>query len=270
MTMADIDALVSHIKDGATLCIPVTRSGIAITATRRLIARGVKNLHLIAIPTSGLQADLLIGAGAVSVMESAGVTLDEFGQAPRFVAAVKEGSIHLKDSTCPAIISALQAGEKGIPFIPMRGLIGSDLLKYRKDYHVIDNPMSPDPDPIVTLPAIVPDVALFHTPLGDTAGNVWIGNMRELMTMAHAAKTTLVTVEAITDENLLADPLRSPATIPASYISGIAKAENGAWPLGLSGCYDTDTEALSAYAKLARTQAGFQTFLDNPSLQAAE
>ncbi len=269
MPNTKIDALVSQINDGATLCVPVSRSGIAMEATRRLIARKISNLHLIAIPTSGLQADMLIGAGAVSVMESAGVTLDEFGQAPRFVAAVKAGGIRLRDSTCPAIISALQAGEKGIPFIPMRGLIGSDLLNYRDDYRVIDNPMSVEPDPIVALPAIVPDVALFHTPLGDTSGNVWIGNMRELMTMAHASRTTLVTVEEITGHNLLADPLRAPATIPATYITHIAEARNGAWPLALAGCYEADTDALAAYAGMAQTKSGFQTFMDEASLHAA-
>ncbi len=134
--------LVQMIPDGTRLAIPTSRSGVAMAATRLLIARKVRNLHLIAVPTAGIQADMLIGSRCVSVMESAGVTLDEQGQAPRFVDAVKRGAIEVKDSTCPAILSALQAGEKGIPFIPMRGLIGSDLMKHRPDYKVIDNPMA--------------------------------------------------------------------------------------------------------------------------------
>ncbi len=263
MIAESLQELVAQIPDGASIALPPTRSGPAIAATRALIERGVKDLHLIAIPTSGLQADLLIGAGCVATMESAGVTLDEFGQAPRFVAAVKAGTIQLKDTTCPALVSALQAGEKGIPFIPMRGLIGSDLLKHRSDYQVIDNPMAEGADPIVVLPAIVPDFALIHAPVGDRHGNVWIGKARELMTMAHAAKRTLVSVEEIVDDDLMADALRAPATIPAHYISGLARAERGCWPIGLQGCYDIDTDAVTAYAQMARTDEGFAEFLQN-------
>ncbi len=262
MISSSLEQLVTSIPDGATLAVPPTRSGAAIAATRELIKCGVKNLHLIAIPTSGIQADILIGAGCVETVESAGITLDEFGQSPRFVAAVKSSEVKLKDSTCPALVSALQAGEKGIPFIPMRGLIGSDLFNYRDDYKIIDNPMSEDSDPIVVLPAIVPDFALFHAPLGDRFGNVWIGKTREMMTMAHAAKQTLVTVEEIIDDDLMQDELRAPATIPAHYITSIAKAERGAWPAPLPGRYNADAGALEAYARMARTPEGFAEFLE--------
>ena len=80
----------------------------------------------------------------------------------------------------------LQASEKGVPFMPLRGLIGSDVLKHRDDWKVIDSPFGDD-DPIVLLPAIKPDVALIHAPMADRFGNVWIGRQRELATMAHAA-----------------------------------------------------------------------------------
>ena len=111
----------------------------------------------------------------------------------------------MMDATCPALHAALQAAEKGVPFMPLRGLIGSDVLKYRDDWKVIDSPFG-NADPIVLLPAIKPDVALFHAPMADRFGNVWIGRQRELVTMAHAAEKTIVTVEKIHDGNLLDDP----------------------------------------------------------------
>jgi len=80
--------------------------------------------------------------------------------------------------------------------------------------------------------------------------------------MAHAAKTTLVTVEEIFDGDLMADPLRAPATIPALYITKFARVENGAWPLGLEGSYDVDKQSLSAYAKAAKTSPEFEEYLD--------
>ncbi|MEM7428476.1 MAG: CoA-transferase [Pseudomonadota bacterium] len=263
MISPDLQSLVAQIPDGASIALPPTRSAPAMAATRELIRRGVRDLHLIGVPTAGLQADMLIGAGCVATMESAGVTLDEYGQAPRFVAAVKAGTIKLKDSTCPAIVSALQAGEKGIPFIPMRGLIGSDLLANRPEYKVIDNPMAGGGDPIVVLPAIVPDFALIHAALADRHGNVWIGKARELMTMAHAARQTLVTVEEIIDGDLMADPLQAPATIPAHYITSVARAEYGAWPIALDGRYGRDDAAFEAYVRMARTEDGFTEFLEN-------
>ena len=269
-TDANLDDIAAAIPDGCRLAVPTTRSGIAMAATRALIDRGARDLHLTVIPTSGIQADMLIGAGCVAVIEGAGVTLDEHGQAGRFVAAVKSGAVRPMDTTCPAVVTGLQAGEKGIPFMPMRGLIGSDLLANRPDYRVIDNPMAEGGDPIVLVPAIVPDVALFHAPLADRQGNVWIGAMRELMTLAHAAKRTLVTVERFTDDDLLADRLRAPATIPAVFVEAVAEAPRGAWPLGLDGEYGPDQAALAAYARAARSAEGFAGWLaDHPARLAA-
>src|SRR5262252_6398481 len=75
-------------------------------------------------------------------------------------------------------------------------------------WRVIDNPFGTN-DPIVVLPAIRPDVALIHAPMADRAGNVWIGRQRELATMAHAGRRTVVTVEKLVAGNLLDDPIRS-------------------------------------------------------------
>src|SRR5215470_20113385 len=182
-----LDAALDAISDGTMLAVPREQSGVAMEATRALIRRGIKNLHLVAVPTSTLQADLLIGTGSVAVLETSAVSLGELGPAPRFTAAVKAGTIAMKDATCPAIHAALQAAEKGIPFMPLRGLIGSDVLQHRPDWRVIDNPFAAE-DPIVLVPALKGDVALLHAPLADRDGNVWIGTNRELVTMAHAAQ----------------------------------------------------------------------------------
>jgi glutaconate CoA-transferase subunit A len=232
-----------------------------MAATRALIRRHVKKLQLVALPTSSLQADLLIGAGCVDTLETSAVSLGEFGPAPRFTAAVTSGAIKMKDTTCPALHAALQAAEKGVPFIPLRGLIGSDVLKFRDDWKVIDSPFA-NADPIVLLPAIRPDVALLHAPVADRFGNVWIGRQRELATMAHAAEKTVVTVEKIVDDNLLADPTLAAGTLPGFYVETIAVAERGAWPLPLPDQYAADAEHLALYAKMAATERGFADYLD--------
>src|SRR5262245_36809487 len=174
MIHARLDDALAPITDGIMLAVPREVAGVPMEATRALIRRGVQRLHLVALPTSSLQADLLIGAGAVATLETSAVSLGELGAAPRFTAAMLAGAIRMLDATCPALHAAFQATEKGVPFAPLRGLIGSDILNVRPDWKVIDNPFGND-DPIVLLPAIKPDVALFHAPMADRNGNVWIG-----------------------------------------------------------------------------------------------
>ena len=255
-----IDEALAPIVDGCVLAIPRESSGVAMAATRALIRRGVKRLALVALPTSSLQADMLIGAGCVESLETSAVSLGEFGLAPRFTAAVMDGTIKMKDATCPALHAAFQAAEKGVPFMPLRGLIGSDVLAHRSDWKTIDNPFNAG-DAIVLLPAIAPDAALFHAPMADRYGNVWIGRQRELMTMAHAAAKTVVTVENIHAGNLLEDPKLAAGTIPGFYVEAVAVAERGAWPLPLPDYYAWDAEHLTEYARLAATDEGFAQYL---------
>src|SRR3954462_4802380 len=133
-----LDEALAPIADGCVLAVPRESSGVPMAATRALIRRGIKRLHLIALPTSTMQADLLIGAGCVETLETSAVSLGEFGLAPRFTAAILKGTIRMKDATCPALYASMQAAEKGVPFIPLRGLIGSDILAHRPDWRVID------------------------------------------------------------------------------------------------------------------------------------
>ena len=263
----DLDRLVARIPDGARIALPPDYSGCAMAAVAALIRRRPRGLHLIGVPALGLQADWLIGAGCVATLETAAMTLGEYGLPPRFNAAIKARKLAMLDATCPAIHAGLQAAEKGIPFLPLRGILGSDLLKHRPDWKVIDNPMSHqkgagEKDPIVLIPAITPDVTLFHAARADKHGNVWIGVRRELMLMAHAAKTTLVSVERIEDTDFLKDAALAAGTIPALYISAIAVARQGAAPIGLAGEYPTDTKALAAYVAAAASDDGFSRWLD--------
>ena len=264
--MIDPDKLSAMIPDGASLALAPDYSGCALEVVRSLIRRGAKDLHLIGVPQLGFQADLLIGAGAVRSVESAAVTLGEAGPAPCFTRAAKRGTLLIKDSTCPIIHAGLQAAEKGIPFMPIRGILGSDLVKHRPDWRVIDNPYG-EGDPILLVPAIQPDVALFHAAIADRESNVWIGVRRELMLMAHAARTTLVSAEEVAERNLLDDDEAAAGTIPGLYISAIGYAPEGAKPLGLRGRYGPEADHLKSYAEAAGTEEGFHRYLDQHVLK---
>ncbi len=256
-----LDEALAPIVDGCMLAVPRESSGVPMAATRALIRRGVKRLHLVTLPTSTLQADLLIGAGCIETLETSAVSLGEFGPAPRFNAAILAGTIRMRDATCPALHAQFQAAEKGVPFMPLRGLIGSDVLAHRPDWKIVDNPFGNN-DPIVLLPALKPDVALFHAPMADRTGNVFIGTQRELVTMAHAARKTVVTVEKIHDGDLLRDPVLAAGTLPGFYVEAVAVEPRGAWPLPLPDHYAIDGAHFAEYARLAAAPEGFAQYLD--------
>jgi glutaconate CoA-transferase, subunit A len=254
--------LASLIPDGALLALPPDYSLPSMAVVRALIVQKKRNLRLLGVPVLGLCADLLIGAGCVAEVESSAVSLGEAGLAPRFTEAVEKGEIVVRDATCPAVHTALQASEKGVPFMPLRGVLGSDLIKSRPDWQVAQNPFSGGKDPILFVAAISPDIALFHARWADEAGNVWVGRRRELATIAHAAKQTLVTYEELKPGDMLQDELLAPGVISATYVSAVALAKSGAWPLGIAGVYDIDDAHLAKYAKAARTREGFQRYLE--------
>lgn len=256
------ESLAARIPDGALVAIPPDNSLTPAELARALVRRGAKDLRLLGVPIGGYAMDLLIGAGCAAEIETSAVTLGEHGFAPCFTRAVKEGTLRVRDATCPAIHTALQAAEKGVPFLPLRGLLGSDILAHRPDWRVIDNPMAEGGDPIVLLPALAPDVAIIHAALADEAGNLWVGRRRELATMAHAARATLATVEAFVPGNLLEDEAMAPGVIAATYVTAVAVAERGAWPLALLDRYGVDQAHLAEYARLARTADGFAAYLD--------
>ena len=254
--LADAAAIAARIPDGALIGMPPDYSLPPMAVVRFLIIQEKRNLRLLGVPQLGLCADLLIGAGCVAEIETSAVSLGEAGLAPRFTEAAQSGEIVVRDATCPAIHTALQAAEKGVPFMPLRGVLGSDLVSHRGDWKV------DEVNSLLIVPAIRPDVALFHARWADEAGNVWIGRRRELATIAHAAHATYVTYEEKRAGDMLEDELLAPGVLSSVYVSAVARAARGAWPLGVADLYDIDDAHLAAYARAAKTPEGFRRYLN--------
>ncbi|WP_424135220.1 CoA transferase subunit A [Roseomonas chloroacetimidivorans] len=261
MPELSLEALAEAVPDGALLALPPDNSLPSVALAKALVRRGAKGLRLIGVPVSGFATDLLIGAGCVTEVQTSAVSLGEAGFAPRFSAAVKAGSITLRDATCPAIHTMLQAAEKGVPFMPLRGVIGSDILAHRPDWRVVQNPLSDRPDPILVLPALHPDVSAIHAVMADEAGNVWVGRRRECATLAHASRKLLVTVERVVPGNMLEDERLAPGAISATYVEAYAVAPRGAHPVALLDEYGFDAAYVAAYARAARTEEGFDAWV---------
>jgi glutaconate CoA-transferase subunit A len=262
--VCSLPELAARVPDGASVSIQKgDLADVPMALARELLRRPVRHLHLVTLPTaaypaSGMMVDLLIGAGCVDAIETSGVSLHELGAAPRFSVAVKSGRLRVLDATCPAVYAGLQAGAKGQPFAPLRGLIGSDVQAHRSDYKIINNPFGQD-DPIVVVPAINADVAIFHAEMADEEGNVWIGRDRDRVLAAHAAQTTLVTVERIVPGSFFDDERLSAGLISSLHIDAIAIAPQGCWPMRLDG--GVDLEVVRTYQTAAQTEAGFAAYL---------
>ena len=264
-TQITVKDIAKEVKDNCLLGIPADYSGVPMSVTIEIIKNKIKGLRLYCLPLTTIQGDMLIGAGCVSEIETAAVTLGEYGQAPRFQDAIENSKIKIKDSTCPALHAQLQATEKSVPFMPLRGILGSDLYKNRNDWSVINNPMSSktNDEKIVILPAVQLDILIFHASKADVNGNVQIGRRRELATLAHASKKVYVTVEEIVDEDFFDCELKAAATLPSLYVDGISLARNGAWPCGLTDYYEIDSNEMSKYAKSAKYQETFDEYMRN-------
>ena len=262
ITVKDI---ANEVKDNCLIGIPADYSGVPMSVTIEIIKNKIKGLRLYCLPLTTIQGDMLIGAGCVDEIETAAVTLGEYGQAPRFQDAIENSKIKIKDSTCPALHAQLQATEKSVPFMPLRGILGSDLYENRNDWSVINNPMNSNSndEKIVILPAVQLDILIFHASKADINGNVQIGRRRELATLAHASKKVYVTVEEIVDEDFFDCELKAAATLPSLYVDGISLSKNGAWPCGLTDYYDIDSNEMSRYAKSAKYQETFDEYMRN-------
>jgi glutaconate CoA-transferase subunit A len=260
------EAIAARIPDGAQVALPPDYSLPAMAVVRALIRKKSRGLRLLGVPVLGMCADLLIGAGCVAEVETSAVSLGEAGLAPRFTEAAENGTLKVTDATCPAIHTGLQASEKGVPFMPLGGVIGSDLIGGRSDWKLAPSPFSGNE--ILFVKAIKPDFALFHARWVDEAGNAWIGRRRELATIAHASRETLVTFEEKKPGDMLEDELLAPGCLSSVYVTAAAPAAKGAWPLGAPGMYAIDDAHLAAYAKAAKTARGFQSYLDEFVLPA--
>src|SRR5215211_7545282 len=137
MDPISLEAMAQAVPDGALVAMPPDNSLPAVSLAKALIRRGARGLRLVGVPVSGFATDILIGAGCVAEVQTSAASLGEAGFAPRFSAAVRENKLRVLDATCPAIHTMLQASEKGVPFMPLRGVIGSDILAHRPDWCVV-------------------------------------------------------------------------------------------------------------------------------------
>ena len=147
-----------------------------------------------------------------------------------------------------------------VPFVPVRGLLGTDYMKVRPDFKEMANPYDPR-EPIAIVPAIAPDVAVFHGYAGDRYGNVVTSGAADAKLIAQASRRVIATVEEVGDGDLAAQPVRG-ALVPGIHLTAVVHAPRGAHPTSCRGRYDVDREHLGEYIEAAQSAATFKRYLD--------
>jgi glutaconate CoA-transferase, subunit A len=254
----DLIEAAEFIPDGATLGIGRLPP---MELVRMLVRRGARDLDLVSAPTGGLAEDLLIAAGAVRSIHTSGVDLAEHGLAPNFGRAAEAGAIRVIDSSCPAMLMALQAGASAVSFTPVPGLFGSDLLGDRTDWKVIEDPFG-DGGRVVLVPALAPDYAIVHALRADPDGNLVTTIEFDDRLLVQAARRVVATVEAIRPD-ATESLARDEQLVPASFVDLVALAPGGSLPIGCSGRWEDDREAIRDYLEAARDPATMQVWLDH-------
>lgn len=154
----------------------------------------------------------------------------------------------------------------GVPYLPVLGLAGTDLLARRDDMKLLPDPFHPERQTVVAQ-ALRPDVALFHGLRADRAGNVFFGYESDNVLLAEASRTVIVTVEEVVDA--LTPEERNGTFLPGILVQAVVEARYGAHPAAAPGAYPVDEEHLTWYAERARGDETFadylrQTVLDLP------
>jgi glutaconate CoA-transferase subunit A len=225
---------------------------------REMVRQKIQDVTLLFPGAAAINADFLIGARVARQVEFSQISLGEFGFAPNFRREVEMYGLRCVDHSCPALLAGLQAGAMGIPFIPVRGLIGTDYLQVRHDFKVIVNPFNTKED-IAVVPAIQPDIAVFHALQADTLGNVVVSRTQNNHILAQAATSVIVTVEEVVEP---AELKRDRGVfIPATHITAVVHAPYGAHPTGCDDYYPIDSAHIRAYAKITKTREGFANYL---------
>ncbi len=146
----------------------------------------------------------------------------------------------------------------GIPYLPVTGLVGSDLIADCDDAKILPNPFAPEEETLVVT-ALRPDVAVFHALAADPFGNVEIGAHTDDILLAEAAKMVIVTAEKMVER---VDMQHCQGTfLPGLLVHHVVHVAYGAHPAGMQGLYAEDAFHMKWYVKQAQTRAGFAQYI---------
>jgi glutaconate CoA-transferase subunit A len=252
MTMQE--AIARHVKSGQTVFLGGMQHGEPSAAIHEIIRQRIDHLKLIsALVTT---SNLLIGEGLLDKLYVAFMVQD-IKRSYYMQKAQKLGRLPVfQEYSHFGISLALMAAQMGVPYLPTRSHLGSDLLKENPDLKVTTDPYTGKP--VCAVKAIVPDVGIIHVQRCDAEGNTqrW-GSMGVDSEGINASRTVIITTEKIVDSSVIRrDPNRT--IIPGFRVSAVVEQPWGAHPMHLSGFYADDMWGF--YGEVASPQ-GYETYV---------
>jgi len=250
------EAIARFVPDGSSVALGCQMEQmIPFAAGHEIMRQKRRELRLIG-PISDILFDQMIGAGCVKDVVAAWVGNVMMGSAYNFRRAVESGEIRVFDMSNFTVALALQAAAMGVPFLPTRSAMGSDVPKSNHFFYNIFSPFD-GKEPLLAVRAINPDVTIAHLQRADAEGNAhcW-GNFGILLEAVKAAKRVIVTAEEIVAPEVIAsDPNRT--VIPGFLVSAVVEAPLGAHPSPVQGYYKRDDAYFRQYHEQTKTKADF-------------
>jgi acyl CoA:acetate/3-ketoacid CoA transferase alpha subunit len=257
--MSEAEAVRRFVTDGCYLGTELYGSVRGpMSITREIIRQGVKDLRLVG--QGVLETDLLIGAGLVKALDLTYVGLELYGVSNVFRREIESGRIE----TCVewsngAITWRLKAAAIGVPFLPIRSMLGTDTLKYSAA-KVVNCPFTDKP--VCLVPALVLDVGIIHVHRVDMYGNAQIDGISGFAAeLSRASKRLIVSAEEIVATELIREqPDRT--IIPYYLVDAVVCAPFGSHPGEMCYLYERDEEQIKEWAEASSTPEGTEAYLD--------
>jgi len=254
-------AIADLVADGASVALGLQlEQMIPFAAGHEIIRQKKRDLTLIG-PISDILFDQLIGAGCVKEVIAAWVGNVMMGSAYNFRRAVEQDGMKVFNLTNFSVALALQAGAMGVPFLPTRTALGSDITKGNHFFSPIFSPFA-HKEPLWAVRALNPDVTIVHVQRSDRDGNAhcW-GNFGVMLESVRAAKRVIVVAEEIVEPEVIAsDPNRT--VIPGFLVNAIVECPYGAHPSPVQGCYKRDNAFFRQYHDQTKASADSEAWLE--------
>jgi glutaconate CoA-transferase, subunit A len=258
------DAIARFVEAGNSVVLgAVLEPDVPFAATHEIIRQGIKGLNVIA-PISDASTDMLIGAGCCDEVTGAWVGNVSGGLGHNYRRAFEDpdtAPVKLHDHSNFSIAMALMAGAYGMPYVPMRSILGSDITKSNPDLMMAENPYSDEKEPVVLVPPLVPDVAIVVVQRADVFGNNHHWGSRGLVQEAALAAENVIVLanEIVEPEVIASDPSR--VLVPGYLVSAVCHVPAAAHPSPQTGCWKRDNAFFGDYHAESRTPEGFQNWL---------
>ncbi|GAC1430638.1 MAG: CoA transferase subunit A [Terriglobales bacterium] len=256
------EAIAELVPDGASVALGLQMEHmIPFAAGHEIIRQKKRDLTLIG-PISDVLFDQLIGAGCVKQVIAAWVGNVMMGSAYNFRRSAENDGMKIFNMTNFTIALALQAGAMGVPFLPTKSALGSDVTKGNHFFYQIISPFTPK-ESLWAVRALNPDVTIVHVQRADCEGNAhcW-GNFGVMIEGVRAAKRVIVVAEEVVEPEVIAsDPNRT--VVPGFLVNAVVECPRGAHPSPVQGYYKRDDAYFREYYEQTKTRHETDTWLDH-------